>query len=66
MDDTTKRQLEAELGLTEAQRVERDPRGRTWEYRLRMPTRDRVRAIVLHPSVEDTARIDAERFEIVQ
>ena len=66
MDDTTRRQLEAELGLTEAQRVERDPRGRTWEYRLRMPTRDRVRAIVLHPSVEDTARIDAERFEIVQ
>ena len=66
VDDTTKRQLEAELGLTEAQRVERDPRGRTWEYRLRMPTRDRVRAIVLHPSVEDTARIDAERFEIVQ
>lgn len=66
VDDTTRGQLEAELGLTEPQRVERDPRGRTWEYRLRTPTRDRVRAIVLHPSVEDTARIDAERFEIVQ
>jgi len=66
VDDTMRRQLEAELGLTEPQRVERDPRGRTWEYRLRMPTRDRVRAIVLHPSVEDIARIDAERFEIVQ
>ena len=66
VDDTTRRALEAELGLTAAQRVERDPRGRTWEYRLRTPTRDRVRAIVLHPSVEDTARIDAERFEIVQ
>ena len=66
VDDTTRRQLEAELGLIDAQRVERDPRGRTWEYRLRMPTRDRVRAIVLHTSVEDSARIDAERFEIVQ
>jgi hypothetical protein len=66
VDDSARRQLETELGLTDAQRVERDPRGRTWEYRLRMPTRDRVRAIVLHPSVEDTARIDAERFEIVQ
>jgi hypothetical protein len=66
VDDTARRALEAELGLTDAQRVERDPRGRTWEYRLRTPTRDRVRAIVLHPSVEDTARIDAQRFEIVQ
>ena len=66
VDDSARLQLETELGLTDAQRVERDPRGRTWEYRLRMPTRDRVRAIVLHPSVEDTARIDAERFEIVQ
>lgn len=66
VDDTKKGQLEAELGLTDPQRVERDPRGRTWEYHLRTPTRDRVRAIVVHPSVEDTARIDAERFEIVQ
>jgi hypothetical protein len=66
VDDNARLQLETELGLTDAQRVERDPRGRTWEYRLRLPTRDRVRAIVLHPSVDDTARIDAERFEIVQ
>jgi hypothetical protein len=66
VDDTTRLQFEAELGLTDAQRVARDPRGRTWEYRLRTPTRERVRAIVLHPSVEDTARIDAQRFEIVQ
>lgn len=65
VDDTRRPQVEAELGLTDAQRVERDSRGRTWEYRLRTPTRDRVRAIVVHPSVEDTARIDAERFEIV-
>ena len=66
VDDTTRLQFEAQLGLTDAQRVARDPRGRTWEYRLRTPTRERVRAIVLHPGVEDTARIDAQRFEIVQ
>jgi hypothetical protein len=66
VDDATRPRLEAELGLTDAQRVERDTRGRTWEYRLRTPTRDRVRAIVVHPSVEDTARIERERFEIVR
>ena len=66
VDDTTRLQFEAQLGLTDAQRVARDPRGRTWEYRLRTPTRERVRAIVLHPGVEDMARIDAQRFEIVQ
>jgi len=66
VDDASRLRLEAELGLTDAQRVERDQRGRTWAYRLRTPTRDRVRAIVVHPSVEDTARIDGERFEIVK
>lgn len=66
VNDDVRPRIEAELGLAEPQRVERDPRGRTWEYRLRTPTRERVRAIVVHPSVEDTARIDAERFEIVQ
>ena len=41
--------IEAELGLSEATRVERDPSGRTWTYRLRQPSRDRVRAIVMNP-----------------
>ena len=62
--DATRQRLEAELGLTGAQQVERDPRHRTWSYRLRAPTRDRVRAVVLDPAVEDTARVDRERFEI--
>ena len=66
VDEDTRRQAEAELGLTDAQQVARDPRGRTWEYRLRTPTRDRVRTILLHAAVEDTARIDTQRFEIVQ
>ncbi len=66
VDETRRQQIEAELGLAEAQQVARDPRGRTWEYRLRTPTRDRVRTILLHAAVEDTARIDPQRFEIVQ
>ncbi len=66
VDETGRRQAEAELGLADAQQVARDPRGRTWEYRLRTPTRDRVRSILLHAAVEDTGRIDTQRFEIVQ
>jgi len=65
IDEAMRRGAEAELGLIDAQRVARDPRGRTWEYRLRRPTRERVRRVLLHPAVEDTARIDAQRFEIV-
>jgi hypothetical protein len=66
VDETKRRQIEAELGLADAQQVARDPRGRTWEYRLRTPTRDRVRTILLHAAVEDTGRIDTQRFEIVR
>jgi hypothetical protein len=66
VDEATRRQLESELGLTGGQQVARDPRGRTWEYRLSTPTRDRVRAVVVHAAVEDTGRIDVQRFEVVQ
>jgi hypothetical protein len=66
VDDTMRRQFEAELGLADAQQVARDPRGRTWEYRLRTPTRERVRTVLLHGAVEDTGRIDVQRFEIVR
>jgi hypothetical protein len=66
VDQTRRRQVEAELGLADAQQVARDPRGRTWEYRLRTPTRDRVRTILLHAAVEDTGRIDTQRFEILR
>ena len=64
VDEAARVRIEAELGLSEARRVERDPSGRTWTYRLRQPSRDRVRAIVMNPVVEDTARIDRMRFEI--
>ena len=66
VDETKRREVEAELGLADPLQVARDPRGRTWEYRLRTPTRDRVRMILIHAAVEDTARIDPQRFEIVQ
>jgi hypothetical protein len=66
VDGTRRRQVEEELGLADAQQIARDPSGRTWEYRLRMPTRDRVRMILLHAAVEDTARINQQRFEILR
>ena len=64
--DGVRRQLETQLGLTDAQPVARDPRQRTWEYRLRRPTQNRVRAVLQNAAVEDTARIDPERLEIVE
>jgi len=65
VDDETRLRLESELGFADPQQVSRDPRGLTWTYRLRRPTRDRVRAIVITPAIDDTARIDATRFEIL-
>jgi hypothetical protein len=66
VDEATRLRLEAELGLTDAQRVDRDPSGRTWTYRLRQSTRERIRSIVVHETVEDTARIDRARYEILE
>jgi hypothetical protein len=66
IDDETRMLFETELGLAEAQQLDRDPSGRTWTYRLRRPTRDRVRSIVMSSAVEDTARIDARRLEILE
>jgi hypothetical protein len=65
VDDASRMKLEADLGLLEGQPVARDERGRTWTYRLRQPTQDRIRTVLRHPLVEDTARIDAARLEIV-
>jgi hypothetical protein len=65
VDDATRAKLEADLGLMEGQPVARDERGRTWTYRMRYPTQDRIRTVLRHPLVEDTARIDAARLEIV-
>jgi peptidoglycan/LPS O-acetylase OafA/YrhL len=64
LSDEARRSLEAELGLTAIGPVERDASGRTWSYRLRSPTPDRVRALLDHRAVEDTAGIDVESLEI--
>lgn len=66
VDEGMRRRFEQQLGLVDAAAVARDPRGRTWTYRLPTPTRARIRAIVEHPAVEDTARIDTEGLEILQ
>jgi peptidoglycan/LPS O-acetylase OafA/YrhL len=64
--DEDRARAEADLGLVEPEQVLRDPRLRTWSYRLRLPTPDRVRAIIRHPAVEDTSGIDTNRLEITQ
>jgi hypothetical protein len=64
VDEAARLRLEARFGLLDAEQVARDPSGRTWTYRLREASRDRIRAIVWAPEVEDTARIDTERFQI--
>jgi hypothetical protein len=66
VSEAARHRVETEFGLVEVGPVVRDPRHRTWEYRLPTPTRARVRALVSHPAVEDTARIDVQRFEIAQ
>ena len=64
VDEATRLRLEAELGLTEAQPVQRDKRGRTWTYRLQRPSKEGIQRILLHASVEDTARLNSTRLEI--
>ena len=64
--DADRQRLEQQLGLTGGTPVSRDPRHRTWSYRLHWPTRSRVNAILTNAAVEDTARIDPERLEIVE
>jgi peptidoglycan/LPS O-acetylase OafA/YrhL len=64
LSDEARRGFESELGLTVTGPVERDASGRTWSYRLRSPTPDRVRALIDHRAVEDTAGIDVGRLEI--
>ena len=66
VSDGDRQRFEAELGLTALGPVERDQSHRTWSYSLRSPTPDRVRALLEHRAVEDTAGIDTKRFEISQ
>jgi hypothetical protein len=56
--------FETELGLIESKQDLTDTRLRTWSYRLPAPREDRVRAILRHKAVEDTAGIDREHLVI--
>jgi peptidoglycan/LPS O-acetylase OafA/YrhL len=66
VSDGDRQSFEVELGLTALGLVERDPSHRTWSYSLRAPTPDRVRALLEHRAVEDTAGIDPTRLAILQ
>lgn len=56
--------FETELGLIQPKQDLTDTRLRTWSYRLIAPREDRVRAILRHEAVEDTAGIDREHLVI--
>jgi len=58
VDDARRAALERELQLSRGQRSE----GTTFVYDLDTPTTDTIRAIVQHPSVDDTAHINRIRF----
>jgi peptidoglycan/LPS O-acetylase OafA/YrhL len=66
VSDATRQRIEGTFGLIVDGPVARDPRHRTYEYRLPHPTRDRVRALITDPAVEDTARVDVKRYEIAE
>jgi hypothetical protein len=50
--------LESELHLTEGHLTE----GTTWAYLLTEPSGDRIRTLIQHPSVDDTAHLNRVRF----
>lgn len=58
VDASARAGLERQLGLTQGEPTE----GTTFVYYLEAPTTDRIRALVQHPSVDDTAHINRIRF----
>jgi hypothetical protein len=60
--DEDRRRLEKELGLDNLGQVERDPRRRTWTYRLGSPSYPGLRMVLTSGSVEDTS-LDAAQLE---
>ena len=60
-----RQRVERELGLDNLGRVERDPRQRTWIYRLRSPSLPGIRAVIGHAAVEDTS-LDAAQLEMLR
>ena len=64
VSDVVRQRIEAEFDLVVDGPVVRDPRHRTYQYRLPHPSKARVKALITHPAVEDTARVDVERYAI--
>jgi hypothetical protein len=58
VDASRRAMLEQQLHLTQGEPTE----GSTWAYRLPDPSTNTIRAIVQHPSVDDTAHINRVRF----
>ena len=58
VDDARRGELERQLRLQRGQHSE----GTTFVYELDPPSTDAIRAIVQHPSVDDTAHINRIRF----
>lgn len=58
VDAVQRAQLEQQLSLTLPEFRE----GTTWLYFLPVPSTDAIRAIVQHPSIEDTQHVDRVRF----
>ncbi len=58
VDVTRRSELERQLGLTLGEFRE----GTTWLYTLPTPSTEAIRAIVQHPSVDDTAHVNRVKF----
>jgi hypothetical protein len=58
VDEARRGELERQLQLNRPQHSE----GTTWVYQLETPNTDAIRAIVQHPSVDDTEHINRIRF----
>lgn len=58
LTDRERESLEAELHLAQGAYIE----GTTWTYRLELPSRANIRALVLHDAVEDTAHLHRTQY----
>ena len=65
VSDAERERIERNLGLVNLGHVERDPRRRTWTYRLQSPTYRGLRATLAHESVEDSS-IDSAQLEMLR
>ncbi len=58
VDASRRGELERQLELSQGELKE----GTTWLYTLQTPSKEAIRAIVQHPSVDDTAHVNRVKF----